>query len=311
MFNTHAKLQRNNQSSRILLIPVMIFILLIFANRSSMAGSATLSWTAPTTNVDGTPLIDLAGYKVYFGTTSKVYGSSIDIGLSAGNPPTYTINNLGTGTYFFAVTAYDSTGIESSFSNESSKTFAAIGGSAPPPSSNNLTSQQTTTAGGCGMVSPKDRKTSNPGQAADMLVIIALLIVALFGKALRKGGVKLPHLSSRIALLFTFTGLILLYGCGDVGSGTSSPGTTNLGIAGLNWVAPTTNTDGTPLTNLTGYKVYFGKSSGNYGTPIDVGNTTSYSITGLTSGTYFFVVTAYDTQGIESSFSNQASKTIN
>ena len=57
------------------------------------------------------------------------------------------------------------------------------------------------------------------------------------------------------------------------------------GSVNLSWDA---NTE----PDLAGYKVYFGTSSGNYGTPASVGNTTSYSLAGLSDGTYFFAVTA-------------------
>ena len=80
--------------------------------------------------------------------------------------------------------------------------------------------------------------------------------------------------------------------------------------ASLSWDPPTTNTDGTPLTDLSGYKVYYGTSSGNYSSAIDAGNVTSYVVSGLSSNTYYFAVTAYDTSGNESSYSNEASKTI-
>ncbi len=82
-------------------------------------GSATLAWSAPTTNTDGTPLTDLAGYKVYYGTSSGNYTQSINIG----NVTTYTVSNLSPGTYYFSVTSYDSSGIESTYSNEVSKTI--------------------------------------------------------------------------------------------------------------------------------------------------------------------------------------------
>jgi hypothetical protein len=82
------------------------------------------------------------------------------------------------------------------------------------------------------------------------------------------------------------------------------------GTANLSWVAPTTYTDGTPLTNLAGYKVYYGTSPGNYGAPVNVGNQTNYTATGLGGGSYYFAVTAYDTSGSESGFSNEGSKTI-
>ena len=82
------------------------------------------------------------------------------------------------------------------------------------------------------------------------------------------------------------------------------------GSATLSWDAPTTYTDGTPLTDLAGYKVYMGTSSGNYTTVVDVGNVATYVVSNLAPDTYFFVVTAYDSASNESSFSNEASKTI-
>ena len=66
------------------------------------------------------------------------------------------------------------------------------------------------------------------------------------------------------------------------------------------------NTD----SDLAGYKVYYGTVSGSYGTTITVGNQTTYTVTGLPAGTYYFVVTAYNTAGIESGFSNEVSTII-
>jgi PKD repeat protein len=76
----------------------------------------------------------------------------------------------------------------------------------------------------------------------------------------------------------------------------------------LTWTAPTTNADGTPLTDLAGYRVYFGLASRRYGAPIDVGRTTSYALTGLAGGQrYYAAVTAYDTSGNESVYSAEVS----
>jgi hypothetical protein len=81
-------------------------------------GSATsvqLAWEAPTTNRDGTPLTDLAGYKLYYGHTPETYTSSINVGRRT----TYTLTGLEAGkTYHFAVIAYDTSGNESAFSTE-------------------------------------------------------------------------------------------------------------------------------------------------------------------------------------------------
>jgi hypothetical protein len=57
--------------------------------------------------------------------------------------------------------------------------------------------------------------------------------------------------------------------------------------------------------NVAGYRVYSGNASGAYGTPITIGNRTSYTVTGLASGAYFFAVTAYDGAGNESGYSNE------
>ena len=77
----------------------------------------------------------------------------------------------------------------------------------------------------------------------------------------------------------------------------------------ISWTAPTLNTDGTPLTDLAGYKIYYGTATGVYGTPKDVGNVMTYPISSVvtTKGTYFLVVTAYNTAGDESDYSNELS----
>ena len=91
------------------------------------------------------------------------------------------------------------------------------------------------------------------------------------------------------------------------------------GTLGLAWNAPTTNTDGSALTDLSGYRVYTGTSSSvacpgsSYqavpsptSTPA-TGAVMSYTVTGLTTGTtYYAEVTAVDTSGNESACSNQA-----
>ncbi|MBI3804674.1 MAG: fibronectin type III domain-containing protein [Nitrospirae bacterium] len=69
--------------------------------------------------------------------------------------------------------------------------------------------------------------------------------------------------------------------------------------------------DPSPDTTVAGYKVYVGAASQNYGAPIDVGNVTTWTMSGLTTGSsYSFAVTAYDASGNESLFSNEVSKTI-
>lgn len=59
-----------------------------------------------------------------------------------------------------------------------------------------------------------------------------------------------------------------------------------------------------------GYKIHYGMTSGSYGHSINVGNQTTYTVSGLGNGTYYFAVTAYDASGNQSAFSNEASKTF-
>jgi hypothetical protein len=84
------------------------------------------------------------------------------------------------------------------------------------------------------------------------------------------------------------------------------------GSATLSWLPPTENADGSPLTNLAGYKVYWGTAQGNYPNVVTLGNPglSSYVVESLVPGTYYFVTTAYTSTGVESAYSNVASKTI-
>jgi hypothetical protein len=83
-------------------------------------GSVTLSWTPPTSNTDGSPLNDLAGYRVYWGTSPTSLSNSVTVpnaGLA-----TYVVGQLTPAVWHFAVTAYTATGYESGYSNVASKT---------------------------------------------------------------------------------------------------------------------------------------------------------------------------------------------
>ena len=83
-------------------------------------GNVTLNWVAPTQNSDGSPLMDLAGYKIYYGTSSRTYDHEISID----NPgtTTYVVDNLVPNTYYFAATSLNSSGIESDYSGEAVRT---------------------------------------------------------------------------------------------------------------------------------------------------------------------------------------------
>jgi hypothetical protein len=112
---------------------------------------------------------------------------------------------------------------------------------------------------------------------------------------------------------------ILLSGCGGCDYTVS-----------LTWAVPSTNTNGTPLTDLAGYELLMGPSSGNYTRKIIIPagdkllscegsednkesskkqTKCSYTLTGLQQGSYYFVISAYNAAGEKSVNSNEVNKT--
>lgn len=95
------------------------------------------SWEAPNTNLDGSCVTDLGGYRLYYGEVPGVYTvvhlvalagtSCVDSGTSnscgAIMTCSYEVDDLPAGTWYFAMTAYDLDGNESTYSNEVSKTI--------------------------------------------------------------------------------------------------------------------------------------------------------------------------------------------
>ena len=86
---------------------------------ATATGSVTLSWTPPTQNTDGSALSDLAGFKVYWGTTQGAYPNSVTLN----NPglTSYVVTTLTPATWYFAMSALNGQGIESALSNTASK----------------------------------------------------------------------------------------------------------------------------------------------------------------------------------------------
>lgn len=130
----------------------------------------------------------------------------------------------------------------------------------------------------------------------------------------------------RLLLVGLFTSAALIAACGGGGEEQTAndpgpvaapapaprpapapaPAPARTGTATLSW--------GAPAASVTGYRVYYGAGSRNYNQALGSGEfvaTSTYVVTGLQSGrTYYFAVTAVDAAGAESSFSNEASKTI-
>ena len=82
-----------------------------------------LAWDAPTTYSDGSALLDLKEYRIYFSNSSGPYstGNFYTVSAQTTSIKAKDVVSQGTGTYYFVVTAVDSTNRESNPSNEVSR----------------------------------------------------------------------------------------------------------------------------------------------------------------------------------------------
>ena len=84
-------------------------------------GVATLSWDAPTTTTSGGALTDLSGYHIYYGIDENNLSETVT--LNSIGIETYVVENLGAGTWYFAIKAVTAAGVESPLSDVVSKTI--------------------------------------------------------------------------------------------------------------------------------------------------------------------------------------------
>ncbi len=136
---------------------------------------------------------------------------------------------------------------------------------------------------------------------------------------------RIPRASIPVAGLALAT--LALAGCGggstsavqnsspsSSSSSASVPTTTvkATGTAQVSWTPPTTTTDGSTLLNLAGYYIYYGTNPSALTQKIQVNTigVTNYDVGSLSSGTWYFVVTSYTTDGTQSAPSNVVSQTI-
>jgi hypothetical protein len=117
-----------------------------------------------------------------------------------------------------------------------------------------------------------------------------------------------------------------LVGCGGGGGSSSSGGTDGASLTGnmqpnngagtltLQWVAPVTRADGTPLSlaDIDGYRIHYGKAKGKYHRHATVADGTAQAITlkNVPPGTYYVVMTTFDVNGLESRESTPVKKKV-
>ncbi len=80
------------------------------------SASLTIAWNAPTQNADGSPLTDLDGYRIHYGTSPGDYSDTIE--LNSPGVTSYVIENLAPGSYFLAMTSVNADNLESDYSAE-------------------------------------------------------------------------------------------------------------------------------------------------------------------------------------------------
>jgi hypothetical protein len=125
----------------------ILFILLFLTACGGPDYSVTLTWIVPTTNTNGTALADLAGYEIHIGSSSRNYTRTINVNIGDkalsclnvyNNDNTrlitgkcnYTITGLQQGSYYVAISARNSLGTKSDYSNEVVKTALPSTGTA-------------------------------------------------------------------------------------------------------------------------------------------------------------------------------------
>jgi len=136
-------------------------------------------------------------------------------------------------------------------------------------------------------------------------VIITSQLVACGGSGASKTSTeKIPD-AYRLGAVSSNSTTVEAAGEADVGK---------TGVLELNWSAPSTRTDGEPLSlsEIDGYRIYYGKQKGEYvkGADIKDGAAQSVTVTGVPVGEYYVVMTTYDVNGIESDYSQSVIKTV-
>lgn len=114
-----------------------------------------------------------------------------------------------------------------------------------------------------------------------------------------------------VALPMVFA--VTAVGCADGGSApTNSPAPVASGTATLEWSRPASNEDGTALTDLAGYKVYYGNAAYTLDHVVDVrgANVSKAEIQDLEPGTWYFAIASYNSAGVESARSGVVSTTL-
>ena len=113
---------------------------------------------------------------------------------------------------------------------------------------------------------------------------------------------------------FASTGTVSTVPVTSADDESTAPETINTGSTSLTWTSPVTRADGTPLSlaDIGGFYIYYGESEGNYPNRVDMDDGAAQAVTlnDIPVGTYYMVMTTYDVNGRESSYSSVVEKTV-
>ena len=151
------------------------------------------------------------------------------------------------------------------------------------------------------------------------LMLLGSTALALAGCGSNDSGVSSAATSTSATSPTTIADQAPTGSSGSTTSGSTTSGSTTPPTSGANssvtfsWVPPTENSNGSPLTNLAGYKIHYGTASEDYTQVVALNNPSisRYVLDSLPSGTYYFAITAYNTAGVESPLSGEITSTLN
>jgi chitodextrinase len=284
------------------------------ASGLSPAASAT-TLTAPDTSAPSTPL-GLSATAVSFSQINLTWLASTDnIAVTGyhifrngtqfatvGNVTSYQNTGLSASTtYSYRVRAFDAAGNLSSLSSTRSATTPAAPDTTAP----------TTPGGLSASASSSSRINLNWSPSTDNVAVTGYRVYRnnVFVVALNSSNTTYQDTGLAAGTNYTYV-VDAVDAAGNASGVSNSASATTLAAntASLSW-------DAVNFPTLSGYRVYYGTSAGNYlqapGAGINVGNVTNFTVTGLGAGTrYFFAVTAFDSGNNESGYSNEVFKDI-
>ena len=244
-----------------------------------------LNWVAATDNVGVT------GYRIFRN------GSLLE---TVGNVTTYASTGLAASTtYSYAVRALDAAGNVSGLSNSASATTQSAPDTTAPTTPTGLSA---TPISSSRIGLNWSASTDNVGVTGYRVYRNGVFLVSL--------GNVTTYESTGLAASTTYT-----YNVDAIDAAGNASGVSNAASATTLAANNTATLAWDAVTGASGYRIYYGTAPGTYfqsrGAGVDVGNVTTFTVTGLGSSTrYYFAVTAYDASNNESTYSNEISRTL-